>query len=327
MYILLAVVLMSMDQRGQYVPQIRGTMELALEPAFRLVGWPTRAWQSLSQQTTARSELISNNRQLHQELLKTAGSMQTLAALEQENQRLRKLLDATQGRAYKFTFAEMIQVDLDPFSHKVWIDHGNQQGIISGQAVIDGLGIVGQVERVFSKSSIVRLISDPDHALPVQINRTGLRSVAFGTGETGHLIMPNVPQQADISAGDVIVTSGLGDRFPPGFPVGEVEKVERESGKSFARAYIRPYAALDRGREVLVVEPYFPGGLQDEFQDEFQGELQDEFQDDLKNGFQNRSQDEPQDELQEGPQNEPQDEPQNEPQNEPQDELQEIILP
>ena len=258
MYILLAVVLMSMDQRGQYVPQVRDIAEQGLEPVFRLVGWPTRAWQSLSLKSTARNELISNNQQLEQELLKTAASMQTLAALEQENQRLRTLLDATQGRAYNFTFAEMISVDLDPFSHKVWIDHGEQQGIISGQAVIDGLGIVGQVEKVFSRSSIVRLISDPDHALPVQINRTGLRSVAFGTGETGYLIMPNVPQQADIGIGDVIVTSGLGDRFPPGFPVGEVDKVERESGKSFARVYVRPYAALDRGREVLVVEPYFP---------------------------------------------------------------------
>jgi rod shape-determining protein MreC len=256
MYILLAVVLMSMDQRGHYVPQIRSTVEQAFEPVFRLVGWPARAWQSLGQYSTARNELVSDNQRLKQELLKNAGAMQPLAALEQENQRLRKLLNTTQGRAYNFTFAEMIRVDLDPFSHKVWINHGEQQGITSGQAVIDGLGIVGQVEEVFSNSSTVRLISDPDHALPVQINRTGLRSVAFGTGETGYLIMPNVPQQADISVGDLIVTSGLGDRFPPGFPVGEVYEVDRDAGKSFAKAYVRPYAALDRGREVLVVEPY-----------------------------------------------------------------------
>lgn len=261
MYILLAVVLMSMDQRDQYVPQIRATMERGFEPVFRLAGWPLRAWQSLGQQSTARNELIADNQRLNSELLKTAGSVQTLAALEQENHRLRKLLDATQGRAYNFTFAEMIRVDLDPFSHKVWIDQGEQQGIISGQAVIDGLGIVGQVEEVFRNSSTVRLISDPDHALPVQINRTGLRGVAFGTGATGHLIMSNIPQQADIDVGDVIVTSGLGDRFPPGFPVGVVEKVERDMGESFASAQVRPYAALDRGREVLVVEPYVPDSI------------------------------------------------------------------
>lgn len=258
MYILLAVVLMSLDQRGQYIPKIRSTMELGFEPVFMLVGWPSRAWRALGEQSTARNELIADNQKLNQEVLKSAGSIQTLAALEQENQRLRKLLGATQGRAYNFTFAEMIRVDLDPFSHKVWIDLGAEQGIVNGQAVIDGFGIVGQVEEVFGDSSTVRLISDPDHALPVQINRTGLRSVAFGTGETGHLIMPNVPQQADVSIGDVIVTSGLGDRFPPGFPVGEVDQIERDSGASFARVHLRPYAALDRGREVLVVEPYVP---------------------------------------------------------------------
>jgi rod shape-determining protein MreC len=258
MYILLAVVLMSMDQRGQYIPKIRSTMELAFEPVFVLVGWPSRAWTSLGEQTTARNELIASNQELQQALLKNAGSIQTLAALEQENQRLRKLLGTTQGRDYNFTFAEMIRVDLDPFSHKVWINLGEDQGVVTGQAVIDGLGIVGQIEEVFGDSSTVRLISDPDHALPVQLNRTGLRSVAFGTGETGFLVMPNVPQQADVSIGDVIVTSGLGDRFPPGFPVGEVASIERDSGQSFARAHVRPYAALDRGREVLVVDPYVP---------------------------------------------------------------------
>ncbi len=149
----------------------------------------------------------------------------------------------------------MKKVDLDPFSHKVWINRGVKQGVVVGQAVIDGLGIVGQVEDVHRHFSTVRLISDPDHALPVQINRTGLRTVAYGSGETSHLLMPNVPLQADVSPGDVIVTSGLGDRFPPGFPVGEVERVERDSGETFATVYMRPYAALDRGREVLLIEP------------------------------------------------------------------------
>jgi len=149
----------------------------------------------------------------------------------------------------------MQRVDLDPFSHKVWIDRGTGDGVFVGQAVIDGLGIVGQVEDVHRHFSIVRLISDPDHALPVQINRTGLRTVAYGSGETSYLLMPNVPLQADVSPGDMIVTSGLGDRFPPGFPVGEVEHVDRDSGKTFATVYLRPFAALDRGREVLLIEP------------------------------------------------------------------------
>ncbi len=253
-YILLAIVLMMMDQRGHYVPRLRSAMELAFEPVFHLVGWPGAALQSLDQHTRARRGLIAENQHLSQQLLKTAGSVQTQASLQKENQRLRDLLEATQGRAYNFRFAEMKRVDLDPFAHKVWIDRGVEEGVFIGQAVIDGLGIVGQVEDVHRHFATVRLISDPDHALPVQINRTGLRTVAYGTGQTSYLLMPNVPLQADVSPGDRIVTSGLGDRFPPGFPVGEVERVERDGGETFAMVYMRPFAALDRGREVLLIE-------------------------------------------------------------------------
>jgi len=254
-YILLAIVLMLMDQNGHYVPRIRSALEVAFEPVFHLVGWPADALQSLNRHTRARRDLIAENQQLQEQLLEVAGSVQTQAALQQENQRLRELLNATRGRAYDFQFAEMKRVDLDPFSHKIWIDRGSNDGVVIGQAVIDGLGIVGQVEDVHLFLSTVRLISDPDHALPVQINRTGLRTVAYGSGETSHLLMPNVPLQADVTAGDIIVTSGLGDRFPTGFPVGEVERVVRNSGDTFATVYMRPFAALDRGREVLLIKP------------------------------------------------------------------------
>jgi len=253
-YILLAIVLMFMDQIGHYVPRIRSAMELVFEPVFHVAGWPASALQSLELRTRQRNDLITENQQLLQQLLKVSGSVQTQTALVQENQRLRDLLGATRGREYFFKFAEMTRVDLDPFSHKIWINRGADDGVVVGQAVIDGQGIVGQVEDVLGHLSSVRLVSDPDHALPVQINRNGLRTVAYGRGETSHLLMPNVPLQADVSPGDVIVTSGLGDRFPPGFPVGEVERVERDSGETFAKVYVRPYAALDRGREVLLIE-------------------------------------------------------------------------
>jgi len=254
-YILLAIVLMFMDQLGHYVPRIRGAMELAFEPVFHMAGWPADALQDIELRVRARNDLIAENQQLQQQLLEVSGSVQTQAALLQENKRLRDLLGATSGSTYLYQFAEMKRVDLDPFSHKVWIDLGVDDGVVIGQAVIDGLGIVGQVEDVHRHFSTVRLISDPDHSLPVQINRTGLRTVAYGSGETSHLLMPNVPLQADVSPGDLVVTSGLGDRFPPGFPVGEVELVERDSGETFATVYVRPYAALDRGREVLLIQP------------------------------------------------------------------------
>ena len=259
MYILLAIVLMLMDQRGHYVPRIRGAMELVFEPVFHLVGWPAEAIQSIGQRSRARSELVDENHLLEQRLLSAAGSLQTMDALQQQNQRLRDLLDATEGRILDFQFAEMRRVDLDPFSHKVWIDQGFDTDVVDGQAVIDGKGIVGQVEDVHRHFSTVRLISDPDHALPVQINRTGLRTVAYGSGHTDYLLMPNVPLQADVSPGDMIVTSGLGDRFPAGFPVGEVLRVDRDSGETFATVYLRPFAALDRGREVLLIKPQLTG--------------------------------------------------------------------
>lgn len=265
-YALLAVILMFMDQSGHYVPHVRGMMEAVLEPVFYLVSWPSQALESLGQHTRARRELIDENQSLQEQLLKTAAAMQTHAALQQENQRLRKLLGATLGLSYDFQFAELIRVDLDPFSHMIWIDRGKQQGVRFGQAVIDGLGIVGQVEGVHRQSATVRLISDPDHALPVQVNRTGLRSVAFGSGKTSYLLMPNVPLQADVSPGDMIVTSGLGDRFPPGYPVGEVIRVDRNSGDTFATVYVRPFAALDRGREVLLIEAVNDPGIQAEQQ-------------------------------------------------------------
>jgi len=257
MYILLAIVLMLMDQRGHYIPRLRSVMEAAFEPVFFIVSWPSQALDEFKKDSRARKELIAENQQLSQQLLKVAGSVQTHAALEQENRRLRDLLEATRGKTYQFQFAQIRRVDLDPFSHKIWIDRGSKEGVIIGQVVIDGLGVVGQVEDTHQHSSTVRLISDPDHALPVQINRTGLRTVAYGSGETSHLLMPNVPLQSDISHGDMVVTSGFGDRFPPGFPVGEVVKVERDSGKTFATVYVRPFASLDRGREVLLVEPQF----------------------------------------------------------------------
>lgn len=254
MYILLAVVLMFMDQRGHYVPRIRSAMEAMLEPVFHAVSWPSEALRTLNQYSRARNDLIAENEQLHRQVFKMSGSMQTLDALQRENQRLRTLLEATQGQPYDFRFAEMIRVELDPFAHKVWIDRGASDGVVVGQAVIDGLGIVGQVEDVHAHLASVRLISDPDHALPVQINRTGLRTVAYGSGKAGHLLMPNVPLQADVSPGDMVVTSGLGDRFPAGFPVGEVARVQRDRGSTFAIVYLRPFAALDRGREVLLIE-------------------------------------------------------------------------
>jgi rod shape-determining protein MreC len=253
MYLMLSIVLMAMDQKGHYVPRIRSAIETGLEPVYHLVGFPSRAASAIAGYTRSYSEVVTQNENLQRTALDRSAAVQQLEALQQENRRLRALLDATAGRGFEFRFAEMVQVNLDPYSHRVMIDRGSSDGVYVGQAVLDGQGVMGQVDDVHLNLSSVLLISDPDHALPVQIVRTGLRTVAYGTGETARLSLPNVPLQADVGIGDTLVTSGLGDRFPPGFPVAVVSSVNRDTGNAFADVQARPLAALDRGREVLLV--------------------------------------------------------------------------
>jgi rod shape-determining protein MreC len=253
MYSLLAIVLMAMDQRGHYVPRFRSTAEYLVEPVYHVVEWPVRALRNLFGQFQSRRSLRKENEALQQLLLNQQGALQRLQTLVEENRRLRALIEGAEGQAFEFQFAELIRVDLDPFSHKVVIDRGSVDGVQPGQAVIDGAGVMGQIEDVHPHFSSLRLISDPNHALPVQISRTGLRTVAFGSGETGSLHLPSIPRQADVRKGDLVVTSGLGDRFPSGYPVASIEEVSRQEGQTFAQIEARPLAALDRGREVLLI--------------------------------------------------------------------------
>ena len=253
LYGLLAVVLMAMDQRGHYVPRMRSAIEYLVEPVYHVVEWPLDATRNLFTQFQSRRSLRHENDRLRMQLLSQEAAIQRLSALAEENKRLRSLFEGARGQEFEYRFAELLQVDLDPFSHQVLIDRGSSDGVVVGQAVIDGAGVMGQVEDVHLHFSTVRLISDPNHALPVQINRTGLRTVAFGTGQTGFLSMPSVPREADVRQGDLIVTSGLGDRFPGGYPVARVSGIDREEGLTFAQVQAQPLAALDRGREVLLI--------------------------------------------------------------------------
>jgi rod shape-determining protein MreC len=252
-YGFLAGLLMLLDQRGEYIPRLRALAEQVVSPVYQVAEAPVEAVRSISTYGQSFEELLDQNQAQREQLLAQAGAMQRLAALEEENSRLRSLLDATQGRDLEFRFAELIQVSLDPNSHQVLIDRGEDDGVFVGQAVIDGLGVMGQVESTTGRQARVRLISDPEHAIPVQILRTGQRTVALGTGEPGRLSMPNLPMQSDVRAGDRVVTSGLGERFPAGFPVAEVATVDRPAGAAFMNVDALPLATLDRGREVLLV--------------------------------------------------------------------------
>jgi rod shape-determining protein MreC len=253
LYGLLAVVLMAMDQRGHFVPRFRSMVEYAVEPVYHVIEWPVGALRNLFGQFQSRRSMRHENETLKQQLLSQQGALQRMQTLVEENRRLRALFKGAEEQSFEYRFAELLQVDLDPFSHIVLIDRGSLDNVVRGQAVIDGAGVMGQVEDVHLHYSSVRLISDPNHALPVQINRTGLRTVAFGSGETGRLNLPNVPREADVREGDLIVTSGLGERFPGGYPVALVTRIDREEGLTFAHVQAAPLAALDRGREVLLI--------------------------------------------------------------------------
>lgn len=254
-YALLAIILMVLDARGGYVSRIRDLSALVLEPVFHVVSWPPRLAATARSHLASKAQLRTDNERLQRAALLHAGEVQRLQALERENLNLRSLLDTAESRNFNYQFAQMLQVSLDPYAHQVMIDQGVSSGVFDGQAVIDGQGIMGQVESAQLHVSRVRLISDPDHALPVQINRTGMRTVAFGIGSVHTLLLPNVPMQEDVLVGDLLITSGLGDRFPPGFPVAVVESVERPEGAAFARLLARPLAALGRGSELLLIQP------------------------------------------------------------------------
>lgn len=257
LYGLLAIVLMAVDQRGHYIPRLRATLAVVIEPLYHLVDWPVRAAESIAAHFGSKAELQERNEALRATLLAQEADLQRLDTITQENVRLRALLEGGESLVFRTQFAELVRVDLDPFSHRVMINKGTNDGVEVGQAVIDAEGVMGQIEDAGPHMATVRLISDPNHALPVQVNRTGLRSIALGTGETGTLVLNSVPLEADVREGDLIVTSGLGDRFPGGYPVASILSVNREEGQTFAEVIARPLASLDRGREVLLVVPQF----------------------------------------------------------------------
>lgn len=254
MYVLLAIVLMAMDHRGKFVPRLRAQASYLVEPIYHVVEWPVRALRGTWGYFQNTQSLIRESDDLAEQLLVQQSRLQRFAALNEENRRLRALLGGAERLDIEFQFAELVDVDLDPFSHRVMINRGKDRGVEVGQAVIDGSGVMGQVEEVKLHFSRVRLISDPNHALPVQISRTGLRTVAFGLGNTAKLSLPSLPREADVREGDLLVTSGLGGRFPGGYPVAVIEAIDRDEGRMFAEVLARPLAALDRGREVLLLK-------------------------------------------------------------------------
>jgi len=244
---------MTMDHRHHYLDGLRSAMSILIYPVHYFVNLPFSAGTWMGDNMISREELLAQKGELNSQNTFLKAQMQKFISLEIENMRLRKLLDASQQIGDKVLAAELFAIDLDPFSHKVLINKGSRHNVHEGQPLLDADGVYGQTIYVTPISSTAMLITDPSHAIPVQVNRTGLRAIAAGTGSMDKLDLLHIPNNADIRVGDVLVSSGLGGVFPVGYPVAEVTEVTPDPSQPYAVVKAKPKAQLDRSREVLIV--------------------------------------------------------------------------
>lgn len=264
----LSIFLLVADHRDNHLDTVRKAIGAAVYPLRIAVDAPVSLWRWIGETTTTRNDLLLDLSRLEAERLITQARLQRFAALEAENARLRAMLEATSRVPDRVQVAEIMSVSSNPFRHVLVIDKGTRDGVFDGQAMIDAQGVIGQVIEAGLMSAQGVLISDPDHALPVQVNRNGLRTIAVGTGEYGRLDLPFLPNNADIREGDLLVTSGLGGTFPPGYPVGVVDSLIRIPQGPFADVSATPAAALGQVREVMLI---WPGEDQEPVPDEEAG--------------------------------------------------------
>ncbi|WP_439958747.1 rod shape-determining protein MreC [Pseudomonas silesiensis] len=251
--VVLSVALMVVDARFTLLKPVRSQMSLVLMQSYWITDLPQRLWQGVASQFGSRTELVAENEKLKTENLLLQGRMQKLAALTEQNVRLRELLNSSALVNEKVEVAELIGMDPNPFTHRIIINKGERDGVVLGQPVLDARGLMGQVVELMPYTSRVLLLTDTTHSIPVQVNRNGLRAIASGTGNPERLELRHVADTADIKEGDLLVSSGLGQRFPAGYPVATVREVIHDSGQPFAIVRAVPTAALNRSRYLLLV--------------------------------------------------------------------------
>ena len=250
---LLALSLLLIDANTRWLLGPRNVLAVAIFPIQYLSSVPTRIGRMFTNVLSAEPDIEIAYENLRNEYFQLKAETLLLRTLQDENEGLRSLLDASKRLKEKITLAELINVSIDRDNHTLVIGRGLRHGIYVGQAVIDDQGVIGQVTDVTPFNSSVLLITDPGHALPVQVQRTGLRAVVYGTGSLSELRVPFLNQNSDIQVGDVLLSSGLGGRFPNGYPVAEVNKVKVIQEENFLDVAARPIAQLDRSNHVLLL--------------------------------------------------------------------------
>lgn len=253
LYLAMAVGLMIADHRHGYGQIARQKFSLVTEPFWLLASSPMRLYRAATESLVFRQRLQDDNLKRRHDLQIAIARIHRLNAVADENVRLRQLLGGTRGYTLNVQMVGIIDIDLDPFKQRLVLDAGSDDKVQVGQALIDSGGVLGQVIEVSKHRATALLVTDPEHAVPVQVARSGLRTIAYGTGHSDRLILPNVPQSADIRPGDVLITSGIGGRFPAGFPVGVVTRLRADNLRLFVIADAQPAAHVERGNEVLLI--------------------------------------------------------------------------
>lgn len=251
--VIASITLMTIDHRWKSIEFIRGTLSGILYPLQYSIDLPIRLYYWSDEVFSTHQELLDKNREFEARHLENRVQLQKLDIIEKENARLRRLLSATPKTTERLLIAEIINADVDPYKQLILLNKGASSDVYLGQPIIDAQGIMGQVVHVGPLSSTAMLITDASHAIPVQVNRTGLRANAFGSGKIDRLNLRHLPNNVDIHVGDMLISSGLGGTFPPNYPVGKINKVEKTEGDAFATIEAMPLAQLDRSREVLLV--------------------------------------------------------------------------
>jgi rod shape-determining protein MreC len=249
----LVAALLVADMRYSGLATVRAVVDTALTPIYLIADIPSAIGNWQDEHIRSRRRLLEDNDRLRRENLVLQGRSQQLASMQADNARLRTLLNSTALLRDDVLVSEVIGISPDPLRHQLILDKGAEAQVYAGQALIDADGLMGQVVEISATTSRVLLITDPTHSVPVQVNRNGVRAVVEGVGSLDRMAVHHVAATTDIEVGDLLVTSGLGGRFPIGYPVAEVSAVERSPGEAFARVIAMPTAALDRVRHALLV--------------------------------------------------------------------------
>jgi len=253
-YGLIAIFLMALDHQGRYLDRFHQVVREFSEPVLLALDAPSHWAEQMAKRWRSTEQLIDERNRLAEALRQQQANALTMAQLRRENEELRGLLALGQSIEDEFVSARVLSVDLNPFSHRLVINQGRRHGLTPAMAVVDQSGLIGQIDTVSQTTASVILITDPDHALPVRIARTGAITLAYGGGLDGDLSLPELPKNVDLVPNDVLESSGLGGVFPAGLPVGVITELIRPADQTFAKATAKPIGQHDRSRFVMVLQ-------------------------------------------------------------------------